>query len=273
MCDFMDSNLTIQKEKSLVNAVYRLTLDEQRLFHYAIAKVNPFRYKNGDMYQISISDVIKFYGVGSGDAYQHLYGALNRLFDRKCTYYDPEKKSWITCHLVARIMDNKKGVVGFSFTDEIGDLISSDKDFLSYKLSQTVNITSVNANRLYEILLFSLQRCPVNKLTKKMSIDELKKLMGLSDKYERFFHFKDRVLEVSESQINKHTDIRMRYEVIKEGRTPSHIKFTAQFKKGQEPNAVEFQNELPIDGENHSEDKIDSVKAKEYLANIKSTFF
>lgn len=243
--------MIIQKEKSLVNAVYRLTLEEQRIFHYAIAKVNPFKYRNDLMYEFCISDVIKFYSISSSDAYMRLHSALHKLFDRKCTYYDSDKETWITTHLVSRIADNKKGILGVSFNDEIGQLISADKDFLSYKLAQTVNITSPNANRLYEILLYSLQRCPVNKLNKNIGITELKKLMGLSGKYKVFAEFKRNVLEVSKSQINKHTDIRINYEVVKSGRTPAELKFIAQYTKNHEPGNktidLKQQEEIPLD--------------------------
>jgi plasmid replication initiation protein len=230
-----ENNIIIQKEKSLVNAVYKLTLDEQRLFHYAIAKVNPFKYKNGLMYELAIADVIKFYGINSNDAYKHLYNALHKLFNRQCRYFDEEQKTWITTHLVTRIADNKKGIIGVSFTDEIREMISDNKDFLAYKLAQTVNITSPNANRLYEILLYSLQRCPINKLTKDINIDELKELMGLTKNYPRFTDFKKYVLEVARKQINKHTDITISYTVIKKGRTPDELQFIAKYSNGKGP--------------------------------------
>lgn len=243
----MSKNLILQKEKSLVNAFYKLTLDEQRLFHYAVAKVNPFKHRYGQYYLIGIKDLISFYGLTSKSAYSEFYSAVDKLFNRQCTYYSKKLDKQVTCRLIVDKIQDDSGVIGLRFSDQMSEMITNDKDFLAYKLSNTIEITSPSANRLYEIILYSLQRCPVNKLTKIIEILELKNLMGLDKKYDRFSNFKKFVLEVSKNQINLHTDIRITYEVIKSGRTPTHLKFSAQFKKGQEPNSVEFQNELPIE--------------------------
>ena len=231
----MEKNIVIQKEKALVNAVYKLTLDEQRLFHYAIAKVNPFKHRYGQYYLVEIGKVIEFYKLESKSAYKEFYDAIDKLFNRQCTYFSEQLQRQVTGRLIVDKINDNVGVVGLRFSDQIAEMITADKDFLAYKLAQTVSITSPNANRLYEILLYSLQRCPVNKLNKNINIDELKKLMGLSEKYSKFAHFKQYVLEVSKSQINKHTDIRINYEIIKTGRTPTQLKFTAQYKKNHEP--------------------------------------
>lgn len=242
----MDKEIIIQKEKHLVNAIYRLSLDEQRLFHYAIAKTNPFQHPFGAVYTIAIADVIAFYGINASDSYKYMYDALDRLFDRQITYYNAKQETYVTCRMIHKKHDNKSGVLGFVFGDEINEMIHADKDFLSYKLAQTVNITSVNANRIYEILLYSLQRCPTSKLVKIIKIDELKTKLGLESKYKDFFNFKNKVLEVARSQINKHTDIRISYEVIKKGRSPVELKFTAQHKNNM-IKKIEKQKELKLE--------------------------
>ena len=255
----MEKEIIIQKEKSLVNSVYKLTLDEQRLFHYAIAKVNPFKHRYGQYYLIEVKKLIEFYGLDSKSAYSEFYAAIEKLFNRQCTYSSQTLKKQVTCRLIVDKITDMTGVIGLRFSDQVAEMITTDKDFLAYKLAQTVNITSPNANRIYEILLYSLQRSPINKLNKKFDIAELKNLMGLSDKYQRFFQFKGRVLEVAKAQINKHTDLRINYEIIKNGRTPSYIKFNAQYKKGQEPNSIEDQREMDFP----NQEKTDKAKPVE----------
>jgi len=61
-------------------------LEEQRIFYYAIAKVNPFKRWDGLKYELCASVVIKFYDIGARYAYQYSYSALNKLFERKCTF-------------------------------------------------------------------------------------------------------------------------------------------------------------------------------------------
>ena len=270
----MKKDIIVQKEKVLVNGIYKLTLDEQRLFHYAIAKVNPFKDRYGFIYTLQTKELIDFYEINSGDAYTHFSMALEKLFNRQVTYWDEKQNAWNTCRFIVNKYSNDAGLLGLRFSHEIQEMITVDKDFLSYKLYQTVGITSPNANRIYEILLYKLQRSPINKLTKNIPILELKQLMGLDDKYSRFVDFKKYVIDVAKTQINKHTDIKITYEVIKTGRTPTHIKFTAQFKKGRERETVEQQSELPNIGQSNSENtnKITDEqrqKGKSSLAKIK----
>jgi|TARA_R110002167_G_C12693194_1_gene652630 plasmid replication initiation protein len=263
----MKKNIIVKKEKALVNGIYKLTLDEQRLFHYTVAKVNPFKDKFGVIYKIPIKDIISFYNLSAGDAYTHFYGALDKLFNRQITFWDESLDLWNTCRFVINKYTDELGVIGLRFSHEMQNMVTSDKDFLSYKLEKTIGITSPNANRIYEVLLYSLQRCPVQRLAKIIPCEELKELMGLSEKYPRFADFKKYVLEVSKVQINKETDIRLDYEIIKTGRSPTHIKFIAQFKKGQEPNSVEIQEELIIEP---GKEKFDRVRSKEKLSELKS---
>jgi len=186
----MEKNIIVKKEKALVNAIYKLTLDEQRVFNYAIAKVNPFKHRYGQYYLVELKKVIDFYGLDSKSAYKEFYNAIDTLFNRQCTYFSEQLQRQVTGRIIADKINDNAGVVGFRFSDQIAEMITADKDFLKYKLAQTINITSPNANRLYEILLYSLQRSPVNKLNKKIDIEELKELMGLDDKYSRFFSLK-----------------------------------------------------------------------------------
>ena len=220
-------------------ATNKLSLDEMRIFNYAIAKTNPFKEHN-NMMTISINDLVKFYDLDNkSDKYNQLNGALNHLFNRQMTYtyYDEEHgRIWATCRLIVNKIENKKGLIGLKFSDEINQLIKCDRDFIEYKLKQTIGITSPNAVRIYEMLLYVLKMTPNKSLKKEFSIKEIKNKLGLSDKYPRFCDFKKYVLEVAKTQINKHTDIKINYGVKNLGRTPVSVIFTAKYK----PNAEHF---------------------------------
>ena len=235
----MDKEIILQKKNDFVNALYKLSLDEMRIFNYAIAKTNPFKEHN-NMMTISINDLVKFYNLDSkSDKYNQFNEALNHLFNRQMTYtYHDEEHGdmWATCRLIVNKIENKKGVIGLKFSDEINQLIKCDRDFLEYKLKQTIGITSPNAVRIYEMLLYILKMTPNKSLKKEFSIEEIKNKLGLSDKYPRFCDFKKYVLEVAKKQINQHTDIKINYEVKKLGRTPTSVIFTAKYK----PNAEHF---------------------------------
>lgn len=227
---FMDKPI-IKKEKNLVNAIYRLTLGEQRLFHYAIAKINPFKHHFGEIYKIAVVKVVNFYSINASDAYKYMYDALDRLFERSITYYDELQEMYVTCRLIHKKYDNKKGIIGFVFGDEISEMVSSARNFLSYRLYHTINLTNVHANRIYEIILYNLQRSPTSKITKIFEVSNLKEILGLVNKYKRFAEFRKYVIEVALIQINNHTDIQLCFDIRKTGSIPTHIKLIAQYTK------------------------------------------
>ncbi|MED7789665.1 replication initiation protein [Francisella sp. 19X1-34] len=243
----MYKEIIVTKKDTFVDAIYRLSLDEMRLFNYAIAKTNPFHSENRTVF-ISLNELTKFYGLEHRTAmYKEFNNALSSLFDRKVTYIKQDEeygKIWVTCRLIVSKEDNRNGTIGFKFSDEINQLIKCDRDFLEYKLKQTVGITSPNSVRIYEMLLYVLKMAPNRSLKKEFSIEEIKNKLGLYDKYPRFSNFKKDVLEVAKTQINKHTDIKINYEVKKLGRTPVGVIFTAKYKPNAEHFTLEQEQEI-----------------------------
>jgi hypothetical protein len=69
-----------------------------------------------------------------------------------------------------------------------------------------------------------------------MQLADLRNKLGVLDgEYERMHHFKARVLDLAVSQINEHTDITVKYEQHKTGRTITAISFKFKQKKAPEP--------------------------------------
>ena len=229
----MDTEIIIQKKNTFVDAIYKLSLDEMRIFNYAIAKTNPFKEHNF-LQKISINDLVRFYNLDNKkDKYKQFNEALNNLFNRQITYTTEDTEHgrlWVTSRLIVNKIENKNGVIGLKFSDEINQLIKCDRAFLEYKLRQTIGITSPNSVRIYEMLLYTLKTTPKGILKKEYSITDIKQKLGLSNKYPRFSNFKKDVLEVAKKQINKHTDIKINYTIKKLGRVPQSIIFIAKYK-------------------------------------------
>jgi plasmid replication initiation protein len=265
----MENKLRISKSKSLVEASYRLSLDEKRVVQYAITKVNPFKYLHGQAYSFNVLDFARCYGLDEKSCYIQANRAIDQLFDRKVTYWDDLKKMNVTCRLIINKFDNKKGSLGVRFSDEMHKMLTMNKDFLSYAVKHTVSFTSPSSMRIYELVLYKLQRCEVNKLVKKFNINDLKETLGLADKYKRFADFKKYVLDTAKMQINKHSDIRISYTIIKAGRTPTDIIITAKFKDvNKNLGSEEDQPDLPNIDVKYSE-PTDEQRAKR-KADLKS---
>ena len=89
-----------------------------------------------------------------------------------------------------------------------------EKNFTKYRLANIVQLTSVYAVRLYELLICWLGQGLHNK---EFDMNEFRRLMGVDDKYNQFGQLKDRVITPALEQINEFTDHEIRVSYRKVG--------------------------------------------------------
>ena len=105
--------------------------------------------------------------------------------------------------------------------------MNSKKNFTKYRLANIVQLTSVYAVRLYELLICWLGQGLHNK---EFDIDDFRRLMGVDDKYSQFGQLKDRVITPALEQINEFTDHQIRVSYRKVGRVFRFIAFSFNAK-------------------------------------------
>jgi hypothetical protein len=124
-----------------------------------------------------------------------------------------------------------EAIVKLVFSSAIIPLITRlEEQFTSYELKQISGLSSAYAVRLYELLIAwrSTGKTPIIKLK------EFRQKMGVLDgEYTRSDNFKKWVIEKPIAQINEHTDITVKVEQHKTGRTISGFSF--KFKQKQQP--------------------------------------
>jgi plasmid replication initiation protein len=126
----------------------------------------------------------------------------------------------------------------FDFAPAIIPFITRlEEQFTSYELKQISGLTSAYAVRLYELLIAwrSTGKTPVIELS-----DFRQKLGVLETEYSRMHDFKKRVLDPAIKNVNEHTDITIKVEQHKTGRSITGFSF--KFKQKQQPKI-----EKPID--------------------------
>ena len=225
----MSDKVQVQKQNSLVDAIYRLTLNESRLLNWSIAKTDYKTHCYDNIIFFTVSELKEFYSLTTKNSYEEFKKALDELYERRITYYDHANKGYRTCRIITDKFNDKGYRLGLKFSEQISDLIATNKNFLTYKLKNTVKITSPTAIRIYEILLNRLKK---HHSKFQINIDELKKILGFDrNKYSKYSDFKRRVLEVAKNQINKHTDITFDYDIEKYGgRSVIDLIFISSFK-------------------------------------------
>jgi plasmid replication initiation protein len=121
----------------------------------------------------------------------------------------------------------------FRFSAYLQERIQNLKGFFTqYDIKNIAMFRSRYAFMLYEF--FKMKILQNNGFyNQKITVDDFKLNLDLKNKYSVFRNLKCKVIEIAKKQINKHSDIHINYEIIKTGRTPTHIKFTAKYKKGK----------------------------------------
>ncbi|MEF0861162.1 replication initiation protein RepM, partial [Acinetobacter baumannii] len=225
----------VVKDNALINASYNLDLVEQRLILLAIveARESGKGINANDPLEVHAEGYINQFGVHRNTAYQALKDACNDLFARQFSYQKINERGNIENYRSRWVSEigyvDNEAVVKLIFAPAIVPLITRlEEHFTKYELQQVSNLSSAYAVRLYELLIAwrSTGSTPVIELS-----DFRQRIGVLDTEYKRMERFKTSVLELAIKQINEHTDITVKYEQHKRGRSISGFSFTFKQKK------------------------------------------
>lgn len=234
----------IVKDNALINASYSLELTEQRIILLAILKARENKTPHNQELIVTAQSYITAFNVHRNTAYKTLKTACDNLFDRRFSYQrysdkgkvEQVKSRWVQSVVYAE----SDSYIKIKFADEVLPLITMlEKHFTSYELQQVASLKSIHAIRLYELLI---QYRTVGKL--EISLSDLRLKLGIADgKYPTMNNFKARVLDVGIQQINEHSDIIVKYEQAKSGRTITGFKFTFKQKAKDKATAQQIKRD------------------------------
>lgn len=226
----MENGLVV-KDNALINASYNLETTEQRLIMLAIMRAREMgeSITTSSKLEIHADSYAQLYGVSLDAAYKALKEAVNNLFNRQFSYSQAHKKTGkiglVRSRWVSRIFYvDDLALLEITFAPDVVPLVTQlERHFTSYQVKQIANLTSKYAIRLYELLIAwrSTGKIPF------MPLSEFREKLGVEEtEYKAMNHFKARVLDVAIKQINEHTDITVKYEQHKRGRSISGFSFT-----------------------------------------------
>ena len=254
-------NDLVVKDNALINASYNLEVTEQRLILLSIirARETGQGISSDSKLEIHASDYASRFDVTKEAAYNALKNAVNNLFERKFSFKeihkDTNKEIVVKSRWVSRIAYvDDLATLEITFAPDVVPLITRlEKHFTSYQLKQVAQLTSKYAIRLYEFLIAwrDVGKTPV------ISLSEFREKLGLDiNEYQKMVNFKSRVLEPAIKQINELTDIHVKYEQYKTGRSISGLSFTFKHKKidsipsERDPNTVDLFTQM-TDAQRH----------------------
>jgi plasmid replication initiation protein len=220
------SNLVVTKSNHLVEAGYKLSLNEQRLILSAIARLDgrkPFPKENE--FVITAAEFANSYGVPLNQAYETLEDAASRLYERDIKSFDHAAKVRERFRWVDGIKYwYGEAKVTLSFSSKIMPYLTQlHQQFTSYELKQISRLKTSYSIRFYELLVQFLKT-----EERYISLEQLRMQFELYKQYPRFFDFKKRIIDPSMLEINATTNLTVEWDVVKKGRTITGLMFVFQ---------------------------------------------
>lgn len=211
------SNALVTKSNYLIEAEYKLSLNEQRLILSAITKLDgrkPFP-KNNQLI-ITASEFAEAFNTPLKQAYEILEDASSRLYERDIKTFDKEHKirsrfRWVDS---VKYWDGEAKVTLSFCSHIIPYLTMLHQQFTSYEFKQISQLKTSYAIRFYELLIQFIKTGE-----RYISLGKLRNLLELKTEYTRFFDLKKRIIDPAIDNINNLTDLTVEWDTIKKGRT------------------------------------------------------
>lgn len=220
-------NLTVCKANQVIEASYRLTLNEQRVVLACIAQVNSKEaLLVTDKFELSAQDFSGFFSVSEDRAYSELQSIAKSLYQRSVTIHNPDPKRPKLQKIETRWLSSigyipEEGKITLCFAQDMLPYLSELKgQFTRYKLENVGNMTSIYAIRLYELMMQWKSTG-----SREVEIAWLKKQFQIEDLYADMHNFKQRVLLPAINDINTHSDYQVAWSQRKTGRNVTHLNF------------------------------------------------
>jgi plasmid replication initiation protein len=232
-------NLVVYKSNKVIEAGYKLNLNEQRLILACISKVNSTKpLLATERFEVTAKEFSELFGISEDKTYQTLKEVAEQLFERYVIIDNPDPDTPTLKYTKTRWISSidylpELGKISLYFAQRMLPYLSELKgQFTFYRLENISAMNSIYAIRLYELLM---QWKSTGK--REVEIDWLKEQFELDESYERMFDLKKYVIDPAINDINKNSNYNVSWTQRKTGRRVTHLTF--QFSEKLPPAAPE----------------------------------
>ena len=235
----MDNN-SITKSNALIEAGYRLSLTEMQIVLYGISLINPIAKDFPLKYRIDIKHFSELFNRNHGDIYREVKNAiLSKFWERDFSYKDETGKIITNRWLTQIKHQDNTGYLEIKFNEEVQPYLHQlKKYFTTYYIDQIALFKSIYSVRLYEMSVMHLKKSKKEKCIFVLEIKEIRNRLELGNKYKRFHDIKIRILETAKREINKYSDIRFSYKIVKLGKAANEVEFFTSKKTRSQPDLL-----------------------------------
>lgn len=227
------TELIAYKSNALIEASYKLTLQEQRFLLVCISRI-----KSGD--DAPSADVQKnmtitasefhdaFPDMGKQHAEAKLKEAIDRLWDRSIIIRDKDKREefrWVQYRAQYLKGESK---VQITFSDAIMPYLTQLKgQFTRVVVKNVSSLSSTYSIRLYEML----QQFRSSG-DRTISLEDFRSILDLEEKYSDFKILNRALIKPAIAELNEKSNLAVTVETIKQGRSVTALRF--RFKEDKQ---------------------------------------
>jgi plasmid replication initiation protein len=217
------TNLIAYKSNWLVEASYKMSLQEQRFILSCIGKIDSRKPIPKSIVLTAKELLANFPDIGKSNVENVLRDAVDKLWQRSVIVSDPEQTEefrWID----KRIRYHKgEARVMVRFSEDIAKYITQmSEQFTKVALKNVSGLKSSYSIRIYEL-------CQQFVLTKEreISVKKFREIMQLEDAYQEFKTLNRDVIQPSLKELNSpKSNLTIEIKTLKTGRKITHLRFT-----------------------------------------------
>ena len=240
--------VVIRRSNELIQARYKLTVEEQRLVLLlsSIIRIDDEDFKD---YEIRVSDFVQMFGLEKRKAiYKAVEDAANELAGKKINLSKDGKKIYASWLSYVEYVEGS-GIVKLRFDKSLKPyLLQLKANFTQYSLSCVINFKSSYSIRLYELLkmeVWKVKKSGNTQFEKSFEIEEYRHLLGVENKaYPIFSDLRKWVIEPPVREVTEQTDLNIsETKYIKTGRKITSITFVVKIRQAGETQALQLERE------------------------------
>lgn len=205
------TNIVAKSNDLIQKTTFNLTVTEQKFIAYVISLIRP-EDKELQFYEIKVSDFAELCGYNPKNVYSDFKEMIDKL-DEKTAWLTIKNGKHDTSFKFRWFSESKyvsNGTIRVLLNTEIKkyllDLIRQG-EYTQYDLFNILGLKSKYSIRLYELL-----KSYAYKGTVSYEVKDLKEILA-AETYKSFTDFHERVLERSTKEINKYTDLDIKYSL------------------------------------------------------------
>lgn len=214
--------LVVKSNQIIRSSRYSLNTTEQKILIYIISqiKADDTEFREVDL---SVQQYAKLAGIElNGKVYSRIKEHIQELADKSWWIPVSDKKDILFRWIDIAEVEKGSGVIKIKLHNSLKPyLLELRENFTKYELINVLVLKSKYAIRLYELLKSYLW---VGSW--EVKVKDLRSVLEVEDKYLEFKEFKRRIIMPAVNEINKYTDLEVKYTTLKTGKEITKILFS-----------------------------------------------